>query len=117
MALIDTVYTFDKCVYWEPEENTPETRAKNRYGQRNFKDPVEIGCRWEGLTQIIEDANGEQKTSVATVYVGVDLKPGGILWHGLLVDVPDEPPGSGVILKFDKLPNKKATKFLRIAMV
>lgn len=101
-----------RCVYWEPN-------GVDQYGQTQFKDPVELKCRWEDVMSTTIGAGGETLTSRATVYVGEDLPSGGFLMPGStddycrLTKFPNEYPTAFRILSVSKLGNIKATKFLR----
>lgn len=110
MGIISRFTKFDRCCYWAPA--APHANG-NRYGDRSFADPIEIDCRWEDKTELIQLPNGEQFTSKSTVYVDLDLALGGILWHGLLVAVPSEPPRASTIQHKMTIPKLRNTEILR----
>jgi len=101
------------AVYWPPLQ-------AGSYGKRKFGAAVDISVRWEDTNELYVTVNGEQATSSSKVYSGVDLTVGGFLWLGTVVtltdaDNPTLNEGAGEIMRFDKIPNIKATKFLRVA--
>lgn len=110
-----------KAVYWPPESVDSSGDDFDNYGQPQVSvDPIEIDCRWEDVAQEFIDSEGTAQVSRSVVYVSQDVEVGGILMSGNLVDVIDavnikENPNAWEIRRFDKLPNLKATKFLRTA--
>lgn len=111
MGIISKFTKFDKCVYWAPDASG-ET---DRMGRRSYEDPVELDCRWDGRSELITLPNGEQYASKATVYTDIELALGGILWHGLLVARPDEPPSANVIQSTMTVPKMRNTEVLKAA--
>jgi hypothetical protein len=106
-----------RAVYWPPEkEFDPHGKPINRY-------PQEIRCRWEDSFEQFIDGSGRMQMARAKVYVDRDLKVGGILWLGKLLNIDDENnnpfdnPNAFEIKRFDKLPTLKATQFLRTAIL
>lgn len=79
--------------------------------------------RWEDVNQEVVDAQGTVFISQAMVYVpqlpdGSEVKLEGYLWLGDRSDLlsetnPRANPGANPIKKVDKLPNLKASEFLR----
>ena len=106
-----------KCVYWgEP--------IPDGYGGRTFDSayPEEISCRWEALTQVISDRQGNEIVSRARVYVMEDVEEEGWLFLGTLDDLdsyeeadPMEASGAYKIKRFDKTPTIRGDDFVRIA--
>jgi hypothetical protein len=103
------------AVYWGNPIN-------DGYGTFTFDDPVEIACRWEDSNKLIRQSNGEQKLSMAEVQVSQDLDENGILFLGDLDDLtaaqeadPASISSAYVIMRFDKIPTLKGTKFFRKA--
>lgn len=91
-------------------------------GHRQFEEPVEIKCRWEDLSEEFADPNGQTRISRSKVLVERDLGIGDLLLLGTMDDVvfPDEPlhEENGHVMeiqRFDKIPDRRARKFLRIA--
>ena len=81
-------------------------------------DPVEIQCRWEDDNVEFIAADGTKQLSRAVVYVSEDVALGGILMLGTEDDITDavnikENAGAWEIKAFGKLPNFKATEYLR----
>jgi len=102
-----------KCVYWEPE-------SISDFGQPTYSNPVEMNCRWmKGSAEVIKP-DGTLTTSSATAMVSEDLKIGGILMLGTLEDVlylqsPTKNEEAFEIIQFFKVPNFKATEYMRVA--
>lgn len=114
MALIDTVTNFDKAVWWQKN-------GTDRYGDPTFATPVEINVRWTDLTEMTIRPDGTTFFSQAKVFVDRDVSPGDILKHSELDSSIDNDPanetGTYEIQTFKKTPNKRATKFLRKAIL
>ncbi len=76
----------DDAVYWPPNLGT------DGYGQYTNSTPTGIKCRWEDLVVDFVDREGKIEQSKAVIYLyGVDIKFGGILWHGKLSDANANP--------------------------
>ena len=71
------------AVYWIKGIN-------DGYGNYIFGEPIEIACRWEELTQVVSDAQGNEMTSRALVYVTQDVTEEGMLFYGTLDDLYDK---------------------------
>lgn len=100
------------AVYWPVAVDADET------GRRILGEPVEIKCRWEDVQTEVVGPDGNKFLSRSTVYVLIDTSVGGYLWLGKLADVPfplqaDINPGACDIKQKAKLPNMRATEFLR----
>lgn len=109
-----------KAVYWPLQSSDSAGDAFDDYGQPQWDGPIEIDCRWEDVIEEFIDASGTQQSSNAKVYVDRDVDVGGVLMLGELTDItdennPKENDGAWEIRRFDKLPNMKATEFLRTA--
>lgn len=86
-------------------------------GTGNFR------VRWEGRAEEFLDPNGTTQISNAVVYVpalpgGGEVEVGGFLWLGDRADLTDEAdpkanPGAWEVRRVDKLPNLKASEWLR----
>jgi len=102
-----------KAVYW----GAPKSDG---YGGYTFSEPVEIDCRWEGVTELITNKNGKEVVSNAKVLVTLDLDKGGYLHLGTMeegVDYsnPKDIEETYVIQKIEKIPMiRSATEFVRI---
>lgn len=99
------------AVYW------PFTSI-DQFGDKSVGSPVEIKVRWEDKSEEFLGPEGENQISNAIVYVDRDTPTGGILMLGTASDITDavnikENSGAWEIRRFDKLPNLKATEFLR----
>jgi len=107
------------AVHWALASAESGGIAHDDYGQPVLTDPVEIECRWEAKSEEFVAANGTKTTSRAVVYVDRDVDVGGVLMLGELTDVTDvdakENEGAWEIKRFDRIPNLKATEYLRIA--
>ena len=101
-------------VYWA-------LAASDGYGGSTFSDPVEISGRWEQIQKLFVNSLGEERLSQSVVYLGQDVVLGGYLYLGDLDDIassvtgPEDVSGSKKIQQFDKLPDLKASGFLRKA--
>ncbi len=104
-----------KAVYWalDSDDNF------DNFGQPQYANPVEIKCRWVIKTVEFLGPQGTQELSNAVVYVGQDVKVGGVLMLGELTDidssltVPKQNEETYEIRRFEKLPNLRTTQFLR----
>jgi len=100
------------CVYWS-------TPAADGYGGYSFSDAVELSCRWEDRMELFINPQGKEERSQAVVYLDQDVDLGGYLYLGELDDfsssAPDPQEVSGVkeIKSLKKIPNLKATAYLR----
>ena len=108
------------AVYWELASNDSGSVAYDDFGSPIMGTPVEITCRWEDVIEEIIDSKGTNQISQSTVYVDRDMVAGEILMLGLLTDITDsvnikENDGAHEIMKFSKVPNLRATEFLRTA--
>lgn len=98
MALVNRMRK-QTAVYWEPTGKTDQN------GRPLYKTPVELspantspvgvpnGVRWEERQVEFKDLNGEDVVSNAKIYVGQELKVGGLLRKGTLASVtwPNDP--------------------------
>lgn len=104
-----------KVVYWGGPVKD------GRGGYKSFDAPVELSARWERTVLRFIGPDGQEAITNAVAYVGVDLDVEGFLYLGAeseLDPVHEDPQTiSGVfqIKQFGKIPNLKATEFLRIA--
>ena len=107
------------AVLWPLASGSGEVKYDD-YGQPVTEDPVEIECRWEDKNEEFIDSAGTKRLSNALVYVDRDLEPGDVLMLGDLYDItdldePKENDGAFEVRRFDKIPNFRATEFLRTA--
>ena len=90
-------------------------------GDWTFDQPVEIDCRWEDTQKLFTDKDGKLSVSQAKVYIDRDIVTGSYLMLGTLVMLPSDASnpkrinGTYEVRSFSKLPNLKATEFLRTA--
>ena len=103
------------AVYWGSPVSDGE-------GGRTFDNPVELAVRWEERHDLFMDAQGQEQQSSAVVFVAQDVVVGGYLFLGDLDDLssaeegdPLNVDGAYEIRQFDKIPDLKATSFLRRA--
>jgi len=83
--------------YWAP--NVPDG-----YGNYTFAAPSTIDGRWEDKQELYVDADGQEKTSQAKVFVDTDLSPNGYLFFGTSVEAnPTSVDGAFRIGKFSKI--------------
>ena len=91
----------------------------NGWGGSTWDDPVEVSCRWEQKQELFIDATGEEVRSQAVVFLSQDVDVGGYFMLGDLDDIssdteaPDDVAGAFEIRGFAKIPNIKATQFVR----
>lgn len=99
------------AVYWEAS-------GVSDHGQPTYEAPVQIDCRWEGVTEEFIDSDGDRVLSRARLIVDRDIAMKSVLWLGVLVDVvdendPRENDDAWEVRQFRKTPNKGAKKFHR----
>jgi hypothetical protein len=104
-----------KAVYWHHS-------GDDASGQPLYDDPVEVACRWEDVHELYLGMDGNDQVTNAKVIVDRDMVVQGQLWLGALADLtsqahPSENLGAFSIKKFEKLPDRKAKKFLRTALL
>jgi len=104
-----------KAIYWSP------TGRRDRNGNVICDSPVELDCRWEDVSELFMDENGNQQVSNAVIFVDRDVQVRGYLKLGELdsyiSDDPLDNVGVFVIRKFENIPNLRVTEFLKVAMV
>jgi len=112
------------AIYWPPA-------PADGFGRRGYGTLVEFvltggvnsRVRWEDRAEEFVDTKGTTVLSNAVVYVpvlpgGGEVETGGFLWLGDRADLTDESDptnnsGAHEVRRGDKLPNFKATEFLR----
>lgn len=106
-----------KCVYWPLASTESGGNSLDRYGQLQYTDPIEIDCRWENVAKEFVDSQGTVKISQARVFVDRDVQVGEMLLLGELDSGIDNNPKNNEdaleIKSFGKMPNIKASEFLR----
>jgi hypothetical protein len=110
------------AVYWPLGTSESGGTDIDGFGVPVLGTPVQIEVRWEDVTEQFLDKENNPQISRAKVYVDRDVDVGGVLMLGTLEDVLDETRaknnvGAWEIRKFDKIPNLKATEYLRIAIL
>lgn len=108
----------ERAVYWAQI-------APNDYGEMAYGEPVEISCRWDEEQREFIRADNTKQLSRAVVYVDRDMKPGDFLRFGTLEDIEDSSGSvdsvprnyaqAWEVLGWERMPNLRATEFLRIA--
>ena len=108
------------AVYWALKSDESGGIAYDDFGQPQHADPVELtnDVRWQDTIKEFIDPQGARQVSNAKVFVGQDMVPGEILMLGSLTDITDsvnlkENSNAWEIRRFDKLPNFRASEFLR----
>ena len=106
------------CVYWALASG--DDVSYDDYGQPivTIAVPVELSCRWEDVNEEFIAPDGTKQLSRSKVYVESDVALGGILMLGTEDDITDavnikENEGAWEIMAYGKLPNFRATEFLR----
>ncbi len=100
----------------------------NSSGQPIYAAPVQIvgpngeKVRWTRMDQEIRDDKGVVIASNAIVMVPYDVEVGDVMMLGLLAAVlpgkaPVQNPGAYMVRRMRKIPNRKANKFLRKALL
>ena len=91
-----------EAVYWA-------TPVDDGYGGFTWTAPVEIKCRWEDVSDLFIDENGEQQISNAEVITDRVVTLGGYLWLGdLESSTPNDPmtlENAYKIRKFESIPD------------
>ena len=106
-------YLKQTAVYWGVD-------AFDADGRPIYEEAVEISCRWEDKGEQYLDKQGHDHVSNSVVIIDRDVVEQGVLWLGSLEDVesqnePLKNDGAYEIKKFEKIPDRKATKFFRRA--
>lgn len=110
-------YLRQRAVYWAPGAPDPS-------GGGTFATPIIVRCRWHDKNILFWDKTGNQVVSRSSVAVAQEVVLGGAL--GLmgkgkkLTDYSANPyDNEGVyeIKGYNKIPNKKASKFWREALL
>jgi hypothetical protein len=97
------------ATYWAPTTH-------DGYGGRAFSSPAAIACRWEDKQDKVVDSKGAEIQSSAQVMVAQDVAPGGYLYFGTSSGAdPRQVSGAREIKAFEKIPNLRATEYLRKA--
>jgi hypothetical protein len=117
MGLLERMRKQD-AVYWAPT-------TYDAFGAPLHADPTALLVRWEDTQEQYVDATGTTRVSRAKVYVGEDLELGGLIMLGDISiaqdsGFPADPRSYEGVLEirsFTKIPNRKATKFLRQVFV
>lgn len=122
MSSIITRMLKQTCVYWPPAEMDSGGDGFDDYGQPVVTSPMELDCRWEDRAEEYIGADGTMLISRSVVFVSEDVEVGGILMLGELTDITDavnikENEGAWEIKSFSKVPNLKATLFVRTAFL
>lgn len=68
------------AVYWAPG-------ALDGMGGRTYEDPVEISCRWEDKSRMIQAKDGLVNVNEALVYSTTEMAEFGMLYLGSLIDL------------------------------
>lgn len=107
------------AVYWAPT-------GVDSDGQPTHALPITLNVRWDDITEQFslreESAEDEIQFSLAKVMVSQDVEVKGMLFLGALAvtDDPDDPRSirrAYEIRKFEKIPNFRATEFVRTAIL
>ena len=87
-----------------------------------FDEPVEIKCRWEDKTKVVDSPDGSETLSDAFILTNEDLVEGGYLYLGTLSDLdsdeyddPKSKTDARKIINRSKIPMIKSTReFVRL---
>ena len=100
------------CVYWGPP-------VLDGDGGSTFPTGVAVKCRWTNVAGEVPDARDVSEMASHEIYVASDVVIGGYVYLGALAAVdagatsPLDTDGAAKIKGFKKMPNFKATEFLR----
>jgi hypothetical protein len=103
------------AVYWGPP-------VEDGAGGHTYPAPVELRVRWENVDGEVVDPRTHETTNNSSVYVGTDVAINGYMRLCRLADVditasPENIEGAHRITGFSKIPNLRASDFLRMAVV
>jgi len=102
------------AVYW----GNPTNDGSGGY---SYADPVELDCRWESVDTVSASSIGLNYVVEHEVQVAQDLDKDGMMLLGTIDSIGEsdlsvpERLGAKRIVKFDKIPDLKATHFFRKA--
>jgi hypothetical protein len=112
MSIITKVLR-QRCVYWPP-------LGSDQFGEQRLGRPVELKCRWDDNNEEFISVDGTRLVGKGRVMVSSDVEPLGYLWLGTLASLPShvatECPAAQQIMQFQKVPNFRATEFVRTAI-
>lgn len=95
------------CTYWA----NPVAGGRGNY---TFDEPTTLDCRWVDGEDLIIDEQGRETLCRGPVFLGQDVKAEEYLYLGTSTeDNPKDVAGAYKIVKFEKIPNLGATKFVR----
>lgn len=103
------------ALWWKPDG------AQDTYGKPTYAAPEEIKVRWEGMTKEHRTAENTVPECSDTVFVGIDIEVGDLLWPGSLDEFPSEflanPPAGGAVevTSVETVPKLNNRESLRIA--
>lgn len=108
IKFIESVCVQD-AIYWE--SNGPDG-----YGGIEFKAPVDIKCRWDEETQVVQDSAGKLIVSDAQLLVTQDLKEESMVKLGTVADLsggenPMDLEGAFEIKFMTRIPLFRGTTF------
>ncbi len=113
-----------QAVWWPLASSQSAADDHDEFGKPQSADAIQLTelVRWEDGTEEFIAADGTTQLSRAKVFVGRDMQPGDVIMLGLISNItntthPKENAGAWEIRRFDKLPNIKATEFLRTAIL
>lgn len=112
---IETRMLKQDALYWGPP-------VENGDGGFDYPDPVEIKCRWEEVVGEAKDTMSHERVKDSTVYVDRDVEVDGYLCFDESLSAvegvtADKVEGAVRIKGFQKTPNFRATKFLRVVTI
>ena len=106
------------CVYWPPgSEASSQGRNYDDYGKPLYGDPVEMTCRWDGISKEFIDPKGDRQVSNSIVITQYETKVGGVLFNGTLaeatdLDNPKNNEDAWEIKQVQNTPNLRYTEYL-----
>lgn len=114
MALLDRIRKQD-AVFWPSE-------GVDSFGNPTYGDAQDIKVRWEDVHEEFINEEGARTISNAIVFVGIEMEPGDLLRKGTVAELEpgipaNEQTGAFSIEKFESIPDLRAKKFLRRAIL
>jgi|APSaa5957512535_1039671.scaffolds.fasta_scaffold05366_9 hypothetical protein len=94
-------------------------------GKSTFATPADISGRWEDRAVNFTDNTGKESVSSSVVFLDQDVKAGDWLYLGTVASIasaidetnPNKVTGAHEVSGFNKIPDIKGTKFIRMALL
>mgnify|MGYP003626751107 CR=1 FL=1 len=83
------------------------------YGKPTTAAAVEIDCRWENVTETVNESPDKVVSTIANIVVDRDIAKGSILWLGSIIDFVSPYTELHEVYLFSKIPDLKGRNFRR----